>query len=96
VIVCEDGSGIIKVSQDPEDGVVLSGLSVLPENRNRGIGTSLIKEAERIVRDEIGEEEICLIVESWNKNLIGWYERLGYQVYDCEKDYTYLIKCARN
>jgi ribosomal protein S18 acetylase RimI-like enzyme len=93
VIVCEDGSGIIKVSQDPEDGVILSGLSVLPENRNQGIGTSLIKEAERIVRDEIGEEEICLSVESWNKNLIGWYERLGYSVLGPGEDgYTVIIK----
>ena len=93
VIVCDDGSGIIKVSQDPEEGVVLSGLSVLPENRNQGIGTSLIKEAERIVQDEIGEEEICLCVESWNKNLIGWYEKLGYFVLGPgEYGYTNMIK----
>ena len=92
VIVCDDGSGIIKVSQDPEEGVVLSGLSVLPENRNHGIGTELVKEAERIVQDEIGAEEICLCVESWNKDLVGWYERLGYQVYDSGKEYIGMMK----
>ena len=92
VIVTENGSGIIKVSHDPEEGVVLSGLSVLPENRNQGIGTELVKEAERIVKDEIGEEEICLCVESWNKDLIGWYERLGYQVYNQGREYTDMIK----
>ena len=93
VIVCEDGSGIIKVSQDPEDGVILSGLSVLPENRNQGIGTELVKEAERIVQDEIGEEEICLSVESWNKDLMGWYERLGYFVLGPGEDgYTVMMK----
>ena len=92
VIVCEDGSGIIKISQDPEDGVVLSGLSVLPDHRGKGIGTSLVREAERIVKEEIGEnEDITLSVESWNKELIDWYERLGYSVYDYDKDYTYLI-----
>ena len=92
VIVCDDGSGIIKVSQDPEEGVVLSGLSVIPENRNCGIGAELVKEAERIVQDEVGEEKICLCVESWNKDLVGWYKRLGYQVYDCGKEYIGMMK----
>jgi len=92
VIVTENGSGIVKVSQDPEEGVVLSGLSVLPENRNQGIGTELVKEAERIVQDEIGEEEICLCVESWNKDLIGWYKKLGYQVYNQGREYIDMIK----
>ena len=97
VIVCENGSGIIKISQDEDDGVVLSGLSVLPDHRGKGIGTSLIREAEKIVWEEIGEnEDITLSVESWNKELIGWYSWLGYSVYDYDKDYTYLIKCARN
>ena len=95
VIVCDDGSGIIKVSQDPEEGVVLSGLSVLPESRNQGIGTELVKEAEKIVQDEIGEEEICLCVESWNKDLVDWYERLGYSVYDRGREYIGMMKCAR-
>ena len=97
VIITEDGSGIIRVSQDPEEGVVLSGLSVLPDYRRKGIGTSLVREAERIVKEEIGaNEDITLFVESWNKELIGWYSWLGYSAYDYDKDYTYLIKCARD
>ena len=96
VIVCEDGSGIIKISQDEEDGVVLSGLSVLPDHRGKGMGESLVREAEKIVREEIGErEDITLTVESWNKELIGWYSWLGYSVYDHDSSYTDLIKCAR-
>lgn len=96
VIVCKDGSGIIKVSQDPEDGVVLSGLSVLPEFRHKGIGASLVLEAERIVKEEIGAgEDITLSVESKNKELIGWYAKLGFCVYDYDKDYTDLIIVAR-
>jgi ribosomal protein S18 acetylase RimI-like enzyme len=96
VIVAEEGVGLIKISQDPEDGVVLSGLSVLPDHRRKGIGSSLVREAERIVKEEIGEgEDITLSVESWNKELIGWYVWLGFSVYDYDKDYTYLIKCAR-
>ena len=92
VIICDDGSGIIRVSQDPEEGVVLSGLSVLPDYRGKGIGASLVREAERIVKEEIGEgEDITLSVESWNKELISWYERLGFSVYDYDSDYTYLI-----
>jgi ribosomal protein S18 acetylase RimI-like enzyme len=91
VIVCEGGIGLIKISQDPEDGVVLSGLSVLPEFRHKGIGTKLIKEAEKIIKEEIGEgEDITLSVESWNKDLIGWYTKLGFSVYDYDSDYTYL------
>ena len=96
VIVCEDGSGIIKISQDEDDGVVLSGLSVLPEFRHKGIGASLVREAERIVREEIGVNEvITLSVESKNKDLIGWYVKLGFCVYDHDRDYTYLIMVAR-
>ncbi len=72
MIVCESGSGIIKISQD--DGIILSGLSVLPDHRGKGIGTSLVREAERIVKEEIGaNEDITLSVKSWNKELIGWY-----------------------
>jgi ribosomal protein S18 acetylase RimI-like enzyme len=92
VIVAEEGVGLIKISQDPEDGVVLSGLSVLPDHRRKGIGTSLVREAERIVKEEIGEgEDITLSVESRNKDLIGWYTKLGFSVYDYDKDYTDLI-----
>jgi ribosomal protein S18 acetylase RimI-like enzyme len=92
VIVAEEGVGLIKISQDPEDGVVLSGLSVLPDHRGKGIGSSLVREAERIVKEEIGEgEDICLSVESWNKELIGWYTKLGFSVYDHDSEYTYLI-----
>jgi ribosomal protein S18 acetylase RimI-like enzyme len=92
VIVAEEGVGLIKISQDPEDGVVLSGLSVLPDHRGKGIGASLVREAERIVKEEIGEgEDICLSVESWNKELIEWYTKLGFSVYDHDSEYTYLI-----
>ena len=95
VIVCDDGSGIIKISQDEDDGVVLSGLSVLPESRGQGLGTLLILRAEDIVRDEIGECEITLSVETRSQNLIKWYEGLGYSVLSSEEEYTEMIKCAR-
>ena len=92
IIVCDDGSGIIKISQDEDDGVVLSGLSVLPDHRGKGIGASLVREAERIVKEEIGEgEDITLSVESKNKELIGWYSWLGYSVCDYDSDYTEMI-----
>ena len=95
IIITEDGSGIIKISQDPDDGVVLSGLSVLPDFRHKGIGTELMKEAERIVHEEIGaNEDITLFVESRCKELIGWYSWLGYSAYDYDNDYTEMIKCA--
>ena len=92
VIVAEGGAGLIKISQDEDDGVVLSGLSVLPDHRGKGIGTSLVREAERIVKEEIGAgEDITLSVESWNKELIGWYTKLGFCVYDYDSSYTEMI-----
>ena len=92
VIVAEGGAGLIKISQDEDDGVVLSGLSVLPEFRHKGIGASLIRETERIVKEEIGvNEDITLSVESWNKELIGWYVWLGFSVYDYDSSYTEMI-----
>ena len=96
VIITENGNGLIKISQDEDDGVVLSGLSVLPDHRGTGIGASLVREAERIVKEEIGmNEDITLSVESKNKDLIGWYSWLGYSAYDYDSDYTEMIKCAR-
>ena len=92
VIVAEGGAGLIKISQDEDDGVVLSGLSVLLDHRGKGIGTSLVREAERIVKEEIGAgEDITLSVESWNKELIGWYVWLGFSVYDYDSNYTEMI-----
>ena len=92
VIITEDGSGIIKISQDPEDGVVLSSLSVLPESRGQGLGTLLILRAEGIIKDEIGECKISLSVETKSQNLIKWYESLGYSVLSSGEEYTDMIK----
>lgn len=93
-IITEDGVGIIKVSED-EDSIALSGLSVLPDHRRKGIGTLLIREAERIVKEEIGDADICLSVETENEELIDWYRRLGYHILGRDQEYTDMMKfCA--
>lgn len=49
--------------------------------RNKGIGTSLLNEAEKYIRDN-GGEAVDLCVFSFNKKAIKLYERLGYKVID--------------
>ena len=86
VIVCEDGSGIIKISED-EDGVVLSGLSVLPDHRGKGIGTKILESIKEIAKTK-GCTDLYLTVNQENENAIKVYEKFGFKV----KNIAYMMK----
>lgn len=78
-IVCHGGRGIVNISIENDNPLVatIHGVSVLPNNRENGIGTELIELAEREAY-EMGASRVCLATEpdSW---LEKWYKRLGYQ-----------------
>ena len=39
----------------------------------------MLSEAERIARDELGSNELQILVIRQRDDVIGWYGRLGYQ-----------------
>ncbi len=65
--------------QAREDAAVLIAALVAPELRGRGMGTELMRAAERFVCDR-GLHAIVLGVEDSNPRARRLYERLGYEV----------------
>jgi GNAT superfamily N-acetyltransferase len=59
-----------------QPGIYLEDLFVLPEHRGRGIGKSLLVELARVAVDR-GCGRLEWAVLDWNRDAIGFYERLG-------------------
>jgi GNAT superfamily N-acetyltransferase len=57
-------------------GVYLEDLFVVPQHRGRGIGRALLKELARIAIER-GCGRLEWSVLDWNRDAIGFYERLG-------------------
>lgn len=57
-------------------GVYLEDLLVVPEHRGRGVGRALLKELARIAVER-GCGRLEWSVLDWNRDAIGFYERLG-------------------
>ncbi len=57
-------------------GIYLEDLFVVPEQRGHGVGRALLKELARIAVER-GCGRIEWAVLDWNKDAIGFYERLG-------------------
>ena len=59
-----------------QPGIYLEDLFVVPERRGGGIGRALLKELARLaVERECGRLEWSVL--DWNRDAIGFYERLG-------------------
>jgi GNAT superfamily N-acetyltransferase len=57
-------------------GIYLEDLFVIPESRGGGVGRALLKELARLaVERDCGRLEWAVL--DWNKDAIGFYERLG-------------------
>ncbi len=67
----------IEVHREHEDFIYLDDLSVSEKFRGNGIGTELIKTAERFAK-EMGVSIITLHVEKSNQSALKLYKRLGY------------------
>jgi GNAT superfamily N-acetyltransferase len=65
---------------EPDEGLLYFGrLSVLPEWRNKGIGSALLDYVERFAR-ETGAAGVRLGVRLQLPHLVARYERLGYRI----------------
>ncbi len=71
----------IEVHHEEEEYVYLDDLSVTEQYRNQGIGTTLIRNAEKYAKD-INIHEICFHVEKSNTAAFRLYQRLGYEIYE--------------
>jgi GNAT superfamily N-acetyltransferase len=59
-----------------QPGIYLEDLFVIPEHRGGGIGRALLKELARLaIERECGRLEWSVL--DWNREAIGFYERLG-------------------
>jgi len=72
-----DGGGA-----ETKTSVFVSSLRVDEEFRRRGVGSALLREAERLGQSEFGAKTASLSVNKWNKAAIAMYERLGFEMED--------------
>merc|ERR1711871_1086019 len=86
VFVAKDGPTIIGCAGVELDGAVgenlvpvLSNVATAREGRRRGVATTLVREAEKRVR-EWGCTEMDLVVEESNKPARNLYSKLGYTI----------------
>jgi len=89
-LISHEGIGFVSVlKREDQEEYQISEVSVIPGERRKGIGTTLIKEAEKLIQEN-GGTEVYLKVE--NKDVLEWFEKLGYSIIDRYKDYTELMK----
>lgn len=73
-----DLAGCIELTKQGSRAV-LGMLAVRPDLQGRGIGGAIIREAERICRDEFEAKEIRMQVLHMRSDIIAWYDRRGYK-----------------
>jgi ribosomal protein S18 acetylase RimI-like enzyme len=63
--------------------------SVRPNLQGGGVGDALLREGERVVRDEFGCTTMTCTVISIRAELIAWYQRRGYRSTGAYKPFPY-------
>lgn len=78
-ILTNDGYGLcnLEYDEDNDNELFIYGLSVYESARNKGYGTSLVNQCERMARKD-GYSHVVLEVDKTNKKLFDWYKKLGY------------------
>ena len=77
--VATSGGGIVGSVMAGYDGHRgwVNYLAVLPASRRRGVGTALMAEVERVLR-EAGCPKVNLQIREANADAVGFYQALGY------------------
>lgn len=72
------------------DGAGYFGMfSVAPGLQGSGLGSMVLKEAERMARDDLGLPTMRMTVIDVREELIAWYERRGYRRTGVKKPFPY-------
>ena len=80
VLAERDGLLLGSVQVEKIDGQGYFGMfSVRPNLQGGGIGDALLREAERVVREDFGCTTMTCTVISIRAELIAWYQRRGYR-----------------
>ena len=80
VLAERDGALVGSVQVEKIDGRGYFGMfSVRPNLQGGGIGDALLREAERVVREDLGCATMTCTVISIRAELIAWYGRRGYR-----------------
>ncbi|KAI9298262.1 acyl-CoA N-acyltransferase [Neoconidiobolus thromboides FSU 785] len=77
--------GTLRSHQIPSSEYQLSRIAVLPEYQGKGVGKGLISYSEEKLKEDFGSVKIILEAQ---KEKIGFYQRLGYEL----KDATTFLK----
>lgn len=73
-----------------DDGASYFGMfSVWPNLQGQGLGKAMLAEAERIARDELGQQRMRMTVIDVREELIGFYQRRGYKRTGIHKPFPY-------
>ena len=91
LLIAEQGGEMIACAHVMvEDGAGYFGMfSVEPRRQGRGLGTLVLAEAERIVREEWGCAAMRMTVIDVRDELIAFYERRGYRRTGIKKPFPY-------
>lgn len=81
----------IELHHEPEDYIYLDDLSVSKRYRGNGIGTELLKAAQRFA-EEMEIPAIVLHAERTNTGALKLYKRLGYSIAEEENTRLRMIK----
>lgn len=90
LVVERDGHLIACAHVAEEDGAGYFGMfSVQPGLQGAGLGSRLLAEAERVVREDWGLPRMRMTVIDIRDTLIAWYERRGYRRTGVFKPFPY-------
>lgn len=91
VLVAEQGRRAVACAHVAiEDDAAYFGMfAVDPELQGHGVGDRVLREAERIARDELAQTRMRMTVIDLREELIAWYLRRGYRRTGITKPFPY-------
>lgn len=82
-------AGCCQLEPRPPAGAYFGMFSVRPTAQGQGWGRQILAEAERLVREDWGAATMVMTVLEQRRDLIGWYERRGYQLSGESRPFPY-------
>lgn len=91
IILCEQ-QGVVQGSMHiarKQNFAYLGMFAVAPENQGNGVGKAMLNHAEQLVFDQMGCEWLEMTVITQRSDLIGWYQRRGYELVGKTRPFPY-------